>query len=113
MGQGFSLSDNNLDTLYKGTAKKDASKSITQDGWTITVTNLGTKPSGKHILYSMTAKKNCRVVLTDNEFTLSARTSSNEGNDKANMRNDINLRMNQITARGESKKGGLPLNLKL
>lgn len=116
MGQGFSLSDTNLGILYKGTATKGASKSITQDPWTITVTNLGPKIVAKHVLYSMTAEKNGRVVLTD-KFTLLVRSSDalREENDKANMRNNINLLINQITARGEaeSKKGGLPLNLKL
>ena len=100
-----------MNILYANTAEVGNVQCITQGDWTITVKNLGPKQS-KWVLYSMTAEKNGRVVLTDNEFTLSARRG---GNDKANMRNDINLRMNQITARGEakSKKDGLPLNLKL
>jgi len=93
MGQGFSLSDENLNKLYKGTARKDASETITQDDRTITVTNLGTKPSGKHILYSMTVMVNGSQVGEPREITLSATRGEN---DKANMRNAINLEMKNL-----------------
>jgi hypothetical protein len=97
MGQSFSLSfslsDTNLDKLYEGTATMYDSESITQDGRTITVTNRGTKPSGKHILYSMTAMVNWSQVGEPREFTLSATRGEN---DKANMRNAINLEMKKL-----------------
>ena len=93
MGQGFSLSDGNLNILYEGTATKDASKSITQDGWTITVTNLGLKESGKHQLYSMTVMVNGSQVGEPREITLSATRGEN---DKANMRNKINREMQKL-----------------
>tara|TARA_B110000008_G_scaffold166982_1_gene167003 strand:- start:6806 stop:7153 length:348 start_codon:yes stop_codon:yes gene_type:complete len=95
MGQGFSLSDGNLNTLYEGTATKGASKSITQDGWTITVKNLGPKPNQEmtHQLYSMTVMVNGSQVGKPREITL----SPNRGeNDKANMRNKINREMNKL-----------------
>ena len=116
MGQGFSLSDENLNELYKDTATKGGVGEIVQDDWRIMVINLGPKPkqARNHVLYSMTAEKKGWVV-GGHKITLSVRTSHNEGDVKAKLRNEINLRINQITAQGkaESKKGGLPLNLKL
>ena len=93
MGQSFSLSDDNLNKLYDGTAKKNDSVSITQGGWTITVTNKGPKPSGKHLLYSMTAMVDGSQVGSESEITLSANRGEN---DKANMRNKINREMNKL-----------------
>ena len=107
----FSLSDENLNILYEGTATKGASKSITQDGWTITVTNLGLKESGKHLLYSMTVMVNGSQY--ESELTTSVRTSLKERDVKAKLRNEINLRINFLTLKAESKKDGLPLKLKL
>ena len=99
MGQGFSLSDDNLDKLYEGTANKDDIGEIVQDDWRIIVTNLGPKLA-KYVLYSMTAEKKGWVVGGKHEITLSA----NRGpNDKANMRNKINLRINQIIAHAKLK----------
>ena len=94
MGQGFSLSDGNLNILYKGTAKKNDSVSITQGGWTITVTNLGVKESGKHLLYSMTAMVD--ESQYESELTTSVRTSLKERDVKAKLRDDINREMNKL-----------------
>jgi hypothetical protein len=93
MGQGFSLSDKNLNILYEGTATKGASKSITQDPWTITVTNLGPKIVAKYVLYSMTAMVNGSQVGKPREITL---TADRGENDKANMRNKINREMKKL-----------------
>jgi hypothetical protein len=102
MGQGFSLSDENLNKLYDGTAEKNDSVSITQGGWTITVKNLGPKPNQEmtHQLYSMTTMVNGSQVGKLREITLCLRGEENdkarEENDKANMRNKINREMKKL-----------------
>lgn len=115
MGQGFSLSDENLNKLYNGTATKDGIGEIVQDDWRIMVTNLGPKLNQEmtHVLYSMTAMVD--ESQYESELTTSVRTSLKERDVKAKLRNEINLRINQITAQGkaEAKKDDLPLELKL
>lgn len=111
MGQGFSLSDDNLNKLYDGTAKKNDSVSITQGGWTITVTNKGPKPKQEmtHHLYSMTAMVDGSKIQKGEpiEITLSANRGEN---DKANMRNKINREMNKLQdAMSASNKPSLKL----
>jgi hypothetical protein len=113
MGETFSISADNLDELYDGTEKKDGSKSITQDGWTITVTNRGPKPSGKHVLYSMIVMVNGAQIGEPLEITLSVRRGEN---DKGNMRNNINHEMNKLRdnmMKSADKTDSSPTNLKL
>lgn len=96
MGQGFSLSDENLNKLYDGTAEKGGVGQITQGGWTITVTNCGPQINGIHVSYSMTTERN-GTAGGKYEIILSVRTSHNEGDVKAKLRNEINLRIKNLT----------------